>query len=115
MKFAKDIVRVIENRKSVNGNNFVSGEDFEKFLYEEGESMKNVFYNDGGYTEDASELDRKIRFKLKDIIREELDKGSSIEAIEHVIFHAVSKEIMLQNMFKRNGKNVEGQNIDDFK
>lgn len=79
------------------------------------EEMKNVYYETGGYTEKASELDRKIRFKLKDIIREELDKGSSIEAIEHVIFHAVSKEMMLQNIFKRNGKNVEGQNINDFK
>lgn len=28
MKFAKDIVRDIENRKSVNGNNFVNGDDF---------------------------------------------------------------------------------------
>ena len=40
MKFAKDIIRDVENRKPVNGNNFVSGEDFEKFLYEEGDGMR---------------------------------------------------------------------------
>lgn len=74
--------------------------------------MKNVYYETGGYTEEASELDRKIRFKLKDIIREELDNGSSCEAIEYVIFHAVTTELLAQKILKQTGRNVEGQKID---
>lgn len=75
--------------------------------------MKNVYDESYGYTDEAFEFENKIRYILKDIIREELEKGSAYEAIEYVMHNAIHVEMMKQKMCIRTGRDVYGNKEED--
>lgn len=73
--------------------------------------MKNVYDNDveGGYTEDAKEIDRNVKNLLRNEIRRMLENEMTTEAIEYLIFHAALDEIYRQKHLIRIGKDVDGR------
>lgn len=81
--------------------------------------MLNVYEKDGGYTPEANHINNQVRQLLKPLIQRELDCGTPIEALEHVIYHAVNTEILKQSVEIRikestKQKHIEHDEDDDF-
>lgn len=70
--------------------------------------MDRVYDKNGGYTPEAVDIDNQVRNEMKSLIRYELEKGTPIEALEHVICNSVRKEILKQSLGIRLGKDIDG-------
>ena len=66
--------------------------------------MKTVYDKIGGYTEEAVNIANEVRRKLESLIREELEKGTPIEALEYVLCGQIHTEILKQSLALRLGK-----------
>lgn len=63
--------------------------------------MEKVYDISGGYTNESNRLDSITRELLKDVIKEEIAKGTPIEVLEYVLYHAIHTEILRQKLIIR--------------
>lgn len=70
--------------------------------------MDRVYNEFGGYTQEADDIDNQVRNEMKSLIRYELEKGTPIEALEYVICNSIRKEILIQSLKLRLGKDING-------
>lgn len=70
--------------------------------------MDRVYKEDGGYTNEANVIEKKVIKSLRELIRNELEAGTSIEGLEYVLTNGIRKEILTQTLYIRLGKDVNG-------
>lgn len=66
--------------------------------------MDKVYDEIGGYTSEAVAITNKVRKKMTELIRSELEAGTSIEALDYVICSEIHTEILKQSLALRLGK-----------
>ena len=70
--------------------------------------MDRVYKEDGGYTNEANAIEKRVIKSLRELIRNELEAGTSIEGLEYVLTNGIRKEILTQTLYIRLGKDVNG-------
>ena len=71
--------------------------------------MDRVYKKDGGYTSEATSIEKEVIKSLRELIRNELEAETSIEALEYVLTNGIRKEILTQSLYIRLGKDVNGK------
>lgn len=71
--------------------------------------MDRVYKKDGGYTSEAIAIEKEVIKSLRELIRDELEAETSIEALEYVLTNGIRKEILTQSLYIRLGKDVNGK------
>lgn len=71
--------------------------------------MDRVYKKDGGYTSEANAIEKEVVNSLRELIRGELEVGTSIEALEYVLTNGIRKEILTQSLYIRLGKDMNGK------
>lgn len=71
--------------------------------------MDRVYKEDGEYTNEANAIEKEVVNSLRELIRGELEVGTSIEALEYVLTNGIRKEILTQSLYIRLGKDMNGK------
>ena len=71
--------------------------------------MDRVYKEDGGYTNEANAIEKEVIKSLREVIRGELESGTSIEVLEYVLTNGIRKEILTQSLYIRLGKDMNGK------
>ena len=66
--------------------------------------MERVYDENGGYTPEAVAIDNAVIKQMRELIRGELEAGTPIECLEHVVCNSVRKEILHQHLRLKLGK-----------
>lgn len=69
--------------------------------------MNKVYDEIGGYTPEAVALDKEVRDSMKLLIGSELESGTPIEVLEHVICNAIRTEILKQSIVLKIGRKID--------
>ena len=60
--------------------------------------MDRVYDEIGGYTQEAVALDKEVKDSMKLLIGSELETGTPIEVLEHIMCNAIRTEILYQSI-----------------